>query len=98
MFENIRDETLYQTEKIYHNNISQKISQDNNKPRNYQIYHGGTDNAHTGVGIVIEMNGNMKPTYQKVTSRIIKAGLQVDKVHHMNVIVAYAPTLVKSEE
>ena len=48
--------------------------------------------------LVMEMNGNMKPTYQKVTGRIIKAGLQVDKAHHMNVIVAYAPTLVKSEE
>ena len=43
------------------------------------------------------MNGNKKPTYQNITNRIIKGGIQVDKARHMNVIVAYAPTLVGSE-
>ena len=87
-------ETHYQTEKIENTTIKDK----NNKPRNYQIYHGGTDNnTYTGVGKIIEMNGNTKPTYQNITNRIIKGGIQVDKARHMNIIVAYAPILVGSE-
>ena len=86
--------TDYQTGEIESITIKDK----NNKPKNYQIYHGGTDNyVYTGVGIIIEMNGNTKPTYQKITNQIIKAGIQVDKALHMNVIVAYAPTFVGSE-
>lgn len=83
-------ETYYQTEKNHKDK--------NNKSRNYQTYHGGPhNNAYVGVGIIIKMNGNTKLTYQKVTNRIIKTRIQVDKAYHMNVTVADALILVKIE-
>ena len=38
------------------------------------IYHSGTDNiTYTSVGIIIEMNEKMKPTYKNIANWIIKA-------------------------
>lgn len=33
------------------------------------------------------MHGNGKPTYKKIKKQIIKTGIQVAIVHHINVIV-----------
>lgn len=69
------------------------IKDKNNKPIYYQIYHGGiVNNANPGAVIIIEMNKKPKPTYQKLTNQIIKAGTQVKKAHHMNVIVTLMVT------
>ena len=62
------------------------IKDKNNQQIYYQRYHGGTVNiAYTGVGIIIEMNGETNPTCQKITNRIIKAGIQVENGYLMNV-------------
>ena len=69
------------------------IKDKNNKPIYYQIYHGGiVNNANPGAVIIIEMNKKPKPTYQMLTNQIIKAGTQVKKAHHMNVIVTLMAT------
>ena len=73
------------------------IKDKNNQQIYYQRYHGGTVNiAYTGVGIIIEMNGETHSTYQKITNRIIKAGIQVENAYLMNVIVTHVPTLRSS--
>ena len=82
-------ETHYQMEEI--EDII--IKDQNNKPIYYQIYHGGiVNNANPGAGIIIEMNKKPKPTYQKITNQIIKAGTQVKKADHMNVVVTLMAT------
>lgn len=70
-----------------------------NKTRSYQIYHSGTkENTYAGVGLMIEKVENIKPRYKRISERIIKAGIQIDETHYLNIVVAYAPTLEKSEK
>ena len=51
------------------------------------ISRGTGNNAYFGVEIITKMHGNGKPTYKKIKKQIIKTGIQVAIVHHINVIV-----------
>ena len=71
---------------------------ENNKIKHYKLYHGGIKgtNYYTGVGVIIEEALN--PRFKRISDRILTANIKIDENHQMNIIVAYAPTLEKSEK
>ena len=53
-------------------------------------------NTFSGAGITIE--DSLRPHFQRITDRIATANWQPDEHRQANIIVAYAPTLLKSEK
>ena len=81
---------------------------DEEKHKKYCVYHGGitVENTFCGVGFVIEEE--LQTKFSRISDRIIQASLQLKdrsktstnkvKYHQVNIIAAYAPTLIKSQE
>ncbi len=68
------------------------------KKRTYKIYFGGIqdNNTYSGTGKMIEES--LKPKFKRVSDRITTTQFQVNKDHIANVIVPYAPTIIKSKK
>ena len=61
----------------------------NNKKYEYSLYQVGTNKYH-GVGLLVSTDLN--PRFIKISDRICKATMKIDKNHLLIVICAYAPT------
>ena len=74
------------------------VKRNNNAKRTYELFFGGIkgNNTFSGAGIAIE--SSLRPRFKRVTDRIVTASFQLDQTHQANVIVAYAPTLARSEK
>ena len=73
------------------------VSNDRNR-KTYSVYHGRIkgENPYAGAGLIIEES--LQPHFTRISDRIVKANFKINKDHQVNVIVAYAPTLIKSEK
>ena len=74
-----------------------KMEQVRGKKKKYTVYHNGIEetNEYTRVGILIEEE--IPATFTRVNDRICYAEIQLDK-YNVILIVAYAPTLIISEQ
>ena len=68
------------------------------KSKSYQVFYSGIKGKITfsGTGIIIE--NTLQPRFKRISDRISTASVKIDNNHYANIIVAYAPTLTRSED
>ena len=71
---------------------------DNKISRTYQVFFSGIEDTNTFSGTGIAIEDSLHPRFKRISDPIATANCKLDEKHHVNIIVAYAPTLIKSEK
>ena len=74
------------------------VKRDNKISCTYQVFFSGIEDTHTFSGTGIAIEDSFHPCFKRISDRIATANCKLDEKHHVNIIVAYAPTLIKSEK
>ena len=74
------------------------VKQENNIKRTYQVFFTGIKDTNTFPGTGIAIEDSRRPHFLRITDRIATANCQLDEHRQANIIVDYAPTLLKSEK
>ena len=74
------------------------VKRDNRISRTYQVFFSGIEDTNTFSGTGIAIEDSLHPRFKRISDHIATANCKLDEKHHVNIIVAYAPTLIKSEK
>ena len=74
------------------------VKRTNTIKRTYKLFFGGIKDKNTFSGTGIAIESSLRPRFKRIKDRIVTASFQLDETRKANVIVAYAPTLSRSEK